>query len=101
MTDVTDVTEEHQNRRSYDPRVERLVLDVAELGRKMECAQRSREAIKLELAVNTEISRQIQDAVASFKIIATVAKWLTVVAGAVIAVIAMVKGIVHFNDVSN
>jgi hypothetical protein len=94
-------------RRAGDPRVDKLVDDVAELRNQMECAQRSRIEIKKELAKNTEITtknnetlEQVRDTLASFRVIAAVAKWLTVLAGFVAAMIAAIQAVLHINDIS-
>ena len=67
---MTDHSE--NRRRGDDPRIDKLVQDVDEL----------KEAIK----ANTEITTQVKEAVASFKLIATVSKWITIVIAAFIAV---------------
>lgn len=74
------------DRRAPDPRVEKLVADVAEM--------------KAELSANTEVTRQIRDTVSGLRILVKAAKYLTAFAGLVVALIAAWKGIVTFNDVT-
>lgn len=72
-------------RRAEDPRVNQLISDVA--------------AIKEATALNTEITTEIRNIVAGFKIMAKIAKWLTAMAALAVSLIALVKGIVTFNDI--
>ena len=60
------------HRRADDPRIEELQDDVKDLKRQM--------------AVNTEITKEVHDILASFRIVGAVAKWVGVVAGALTAV---------------
>lgn len=55
-----------------DPRIDVLITDVADLKRQM--------------AENTAITTQVRDVLASFRTIAAVAKWVSVVAAACVAV---------------
>lgn len=66
-----------ERRRAPDPVVAKLVTDM--------------DDVKKELAKNTEVTEQVRDILASFKVIAAVAKWLTAIAGAVAAFIALFK----------
>lgn len=78
------MSEEFQ-RRSTDPRVEQLVVDM--------------QAVKEELALNTAVTTQVRDAINSFKMIARIAKWIGVIAACAASMVAAVKGVVTFNDV--
>jgi hypothetical protein len=66
-----------EKRRSSDVILAQVVTDVDQL--------------KDEMRRNTEVTEQVRDILASFKIIAAVAKWLTAIAGAGAALIALVK----------
>ena len=65
---------EHFSRRGDDPRIERLVGDVATL-------KEQHTALSGEIKKNTEITEQVRDILASFRVIGLVAKWLTAVGG--------------------
>ena len=52
--------------------------------------------LKLEMAENTKITAQVRDVLASFKTIAAVSKWLTVIIALVASAIALLKGIINF-----
>lgn len=67
------------NRRAADARVTQLVTDVDEL--------------KKQMAVNTEVTLQVRDILASFRGVAAVAKWITAIAGMIAAILALVKGV--------
>jgi hypothetical protein len=54
-------------RRTEDPRIAKLVDDVAELQK--------------EMKLNTEVTTQIRDLLRSFKILGSCAKWLTLTSG--------------------
>lgn len=57
-------------RRAEDPRLGVLVDDVAEL--------------KKQMVLNTEITQQVRDILTSFRVIGSVAKWITaLIAGAI------------------
>lgn len=62
----------NQRRRADDPRIDRLVEDMSSLQR--------------EVKENTEVTKQVKDMIGSFKLIATVAKWIAVVVGAYVAI---------------
>lgn len=66
------------NRRAADARVAQLVTDVDEL--------------KKQMAVNTEVTLQVRDILASFRGVAAVAKWVTAIAGMIAAILALIKG---------
>lgn len=68
---------EQEKRRSSDAIVGQLVDDVSQL--------------KLEMKRNTEVTEQVRDILASFRVIAAVAKWLTVIAGLGASFIALFK----------
>jgi hypothetical protein len=59
------------DRRANDPRVEQLVKDVADL--------------KVSMVQNTEITVQVRDVLASFRVIGSVAKWITAIFAAIAA----------------
>lgn len=63
-----------EERRREDQRIGKLVCDVCDL--------------KEQMAENTEITGQVRDMLASFRVIAVVAKWVTAIAAAVAAVVA-------------
>lgn len=67
----------NQQRRGDDPRIDALVQDVC--------------LLKKDMAQNTEVTMQVRDILASFRVIAKVAKWLTAIATAVAAVYAAIK----------
>ena len=56
--------------------------------------------ISISVADNTAIIAQVRDVLASFKVIASVAKWLTVMAILITSALALVKGILGFNDIT-
>lgn len=56
-------------RRATDPRIDTLSADVAELKRQM--------------TENTIITKQVKEVLDSFKLVASVAKWITTVAAAI------------------
>lgn len=66
-----------EKRRSIDPIVAKLVEDV--------------DSVKRKLDENTEITNQVRDILASFRVLMVVAKWFTIIAGAITAGIAMLK----------
>lgn len=66
-----------ERRRGTDPVVRQLVGDVDDL--------------KLEMKRNTEVTEQVRDILASFRVMMAVAKWFTAIAGAVAAGIALLK----------
>lgn len=68
-----------QNRRSEDVRVTQLVADVDDL--------------KKQMALNTEMTTQVRDILASFRVAASVAKWVTAIAGMIAALLALAKGV--------
>lgn len=68
-----------EQRRADDTRVTRLVIDVDDL--------------KKQMAVNTEVTMQVRDILASFRVVASVAKWITAIAGMVAALLAVLKGV--------
>lgn len=63
--------QENMQRRASDERIQTLITDV--------------EAIKAEVKRNTEITEEVRDVLASFRVIAKVAKWLTIVVACVTA----------------
>ena len=66
-----------EERRRDDQRIGKLVFDVCDL--------------KKQMAENTEITHQVRDMLASFRVIAVIAKWVAAVAAAVAAVVAAWK----------
>lgn len=70
---------EIQNRRKTDLRVEMLVEQMAQ--------------VKQELALNTEITRQVRDVLATFRVVAKAAKWTTYIVSAITAIIALFHGV--------
>jgi hypothetical protein len=76
----------HQDRRAEDPRVNQLVTDMTH--------------VKEELNKNTEITEQVRDLLASFRVMASVAKWITAVAAAIAGVLAAIKSGISFNDIT-
>lgn len=81
-----------RKRRASDPRVDQLVADVVAL-------KQGQVEMKKALADNTEITVQVHDLLASFRIMAKVAKWVTTIAACAAALIAAAKGVITFNDV--
>jgi len=65
------VPEEIQ-RRSSDSRIDQLMQDVAQLQK--------------DMSANTEITRQVRDVLASFRVIYNVAKWLAAIGAGVAAI---------------
>ena len=61
-----------EERRKDDPRIAQLIADVAEI---QKC-----------LAANTELTQQIRDLLATFRVLAMVARWITKIGLAVSAV---------------
>lgn len=68
-----------EQRRAADIKVAQLVTDV--------------EDLKRQMAVNTEVTCQVRDILASFKVVASVAKWITAIAGMIAALLALAKGV--------
>lgn len=66
-----------ERRRTPDPIVAKLVTDVDDM--------------KKDLAKNTVVTEQVRDILASFKVIAVVAKWVTTIVGMCAALIALFK----------
>jgi hypothetical protein len=86
---------EHPQRRSSDVVVNQLVADVAEL----KDAQLKQVAAHAELSrkmdLNTSITEQVRDILATFRIMAQIAKWVTAIVAGVTAAyhgIASLKG---------
>lgn len=61
-------------KRRDDERITKLVSDVCDL--------------KKQMVENTEITGQVRDMLASFRVMAVVAKWVTAIAAAVASVVA-------------
>lgn len=59
------------DRRTDDPRIVALVDDM--------------RAVKAELAANTAITQQVADVLASFRVLAAIAKWIAAIIAAVVA----------------
>ena len=59
-------------RRSEDPRISQLVADVSTL--------------QVDMKRNTEVTEQVRDILASFRVMGAVAKWLAALAGAFVAI---------------
>ena len=67
------------HRRSSDARVMQLAEDVA--------------VLKVQMVENTIVTMQVRDILSSFKVMASVAKWVTAIAGMIAALVAMAKGV--------
>ena len=65
------MSEPIKERRASDPRIDALVTQMHD--------------VQVELKANTEITKQVADVLASFRVIANVAKWLTVMSTAIFA----------------
>lgn len=65
------------NRRADDSRITQLVSEVAVL-------KEQHGVLLAETKKNTEITEQVRDILASFRVIAMIAKWLTAVGGVII-----------------
>ena len=119
-----------QERRAMDSRISRLVEDISETKNQLivdagnirqqlivdaghvkdqliEAAgmvdkQRSEDMrhIKEQLDDNTKITTQVRDVLASFKILASITKWLTIMAVFITSALALVKGVIGFNDIT-
>lgn len=59
------------DRRTDDPRILALVEDM--------------KAVKVELAQNTAITKQVADVLASFHVLAAVAKWVATIGAGILA----------------
>lgn len=68
-----------QHRRQSDARVTQLVGDVA--------------VLKSQMVENTAVTLQVRDILASFKVMMSIAKWITAFAGMFAAIIAAYKGV--------
>jgi hypothetical protein len=86
---------EHPQRRAADPVITQLVADVAEL----KDAQLKQVAAHAELSrkmdINTGITEQVRDILATFRVMAQIAKWITAIVAGVTAAyhgIASLKG---------
>jgi hypothetical protein len=66
-------------RRASDPRIDALVADVATL--------------RKDMIANTEITAQVRDILASFRVIGAVTKWAAAVGGGCVAAYAAIKGL--------
>lgn len=64
-------------RRSPSPEMIQMAQDIA--------------GLKKEMMSNTEITQQVADLLASFRVMAAISKWVTVIAGAAAACIAAFK----------
>lgn len=73
------------DRRKPDPRLDALKGKVDHLH---DCV----ESLKRSVAENTEITQQVRDILASFRIAGSLAKWVTAIATAVAGVYAMLRG---------
>jgi hypothetical protein len=60
------------DRRTEDPRINQLVADVA--------------VLKDQMAENTAVTHQVRDILASFRIVAAVAKWIAIIVGGIAAI---------------
>lgn len=69
---------DQDSRRAEDTRVTQLVTDV--------------ETLKEQMAVNTAVTIQVRDILASFRGVAAAAKWIAAIAGAAAAIMALIKG---------
>lgn len=58
-------------RRAEDPRINALVSDM--------------QAVKAELAQNTEITKQVAEVLASFRVLAAIAKWIATIGAGIVA----------------
>jgi hypothetical protein len=73
------------DRRMPDPRIDDLQGKVEHLH---DCV----EGLKLEMKKNTEVTEQVRDILASFRIAGAIAKWIGGMAGAAAGVWAFMKG---------
>lgn len=62
----------NQRRRADDPRIDKLVEDVSSLQK--------------QVLENTEVTKQVKEMIGSFKMIATVAKWIAAVVAGYVAI---------------
>lgn len=67
-----------QERRVSDQRVTQLVSDVA--------------VLKEQMSENTAVTCQVRDILASFKVMASIAKWITVITAMIASILAVIKG---------
>ena len=63
---------ETKSRRASDARIDKLVADVASL--------------QTDMKANTEVTVQVRDILASFRIMAAIAKWVTAIGAGIVAV---------------
>lgn len=73
-----------EQRRKEDPRINVLVRDVAEL--------------KEWVAENTEVTLQVRDMLAGLRVLCSVAKWVTLITGAVAGTYAALKAGLEFHN---
>lgn len=66
------------DRRQDDAKLQKVMEDISDLQRDMKA--------------NTEITTQVRDLLATFAILASVAKWVAAISAAVAGVWAMIKG---------
>lgn len=64
-------------RRRVDPRLEIMAQQIASL--------------QSEMAINTEVTKQVRDILTSFHIIAAFAKWLTIISACIAAVWTLIQ----------
>lgn len=61
-----------ENRRADDPRIDQLVADVA--------------GLQVEMQANTAVTTQVRDILASFRVMALIAKWIAAIGAGFAAV---------------
>lgn len=79
-------------RRADDPRIAELQAEVKHLHGCVEEAKTIGKENAALIAENTVITTQVRDILTSFRVLSSFAKWFTIIAGAIAAGFAVVKG---------
>jgi hypothetical protein len=56
------------------------------------------DIVKAQLKENTEVTCEVRDVLVSFRVIASIAKWVTAIAACLAAMFAAIKGGVEFRQ---
>lgn len=82
-------------RRQPDDGVSMFALNAfkAQVDAKFDQIAEDTTTLKIHMAENTEITTQVRDLLGSFRIMAAIAKWFSIIGGAVAAGFAAIKGV--------
>lgn len=95
MAEMSDDDTTLDRRRKPDDSVSMFAFDnfKAQMDSRFNKLVEDTTALKIHMEENTEITTQVRDLLGSFRIVAAIAKWVSVIGGAVAAGIAAVKGV--------